>query len=206
MFGFYSVPDGPPQGVTVVPEGTGIRVRWRAPSGALNGELVGYNITYMSSTGPGFKEVEDVQTTVIMGLLPYTDYSVMVRALTDQVNKFSGPPSKAVPVKTNEQPPSSPPQHFKIDNVTHNSISVSWMAPPEYEHNGVLTSYVLQYCLQGKCSKKELIEIDIDTQSITIHDLEPHKTYTVTVMAKNTAGSGPPAERHITTSEAGYLH
>ena len=206
MFGFCSAPDGPPQSVTAVPEGTGIRVKWRAPSGALNGELVGYNITYMPSTGPGFKEVEDVLTTVIMGLLPYTDYSVMVRALTDRMNKFSGPPSKAVMVKTNEQPPSGPPQYFKIDNITHNSISVSWMAPPEDQHNGVLTSYVLQYCLQGKCSKKELIEIDIDTQSITIHDLEPHKMYTVSVMAKNAAGSGPRAEFHIITKEAGNRH
>ena len=160
----------------------------------------------MPSTDPGFKEVDqNVLSTAITDLVAYTEYSVRVQALTDRINRYAGPFSKAVTVRTNEQPPSGPPRHFQAHNVTHSSISVSWMAPLVDEHNGVLTFYKLQYYPRNHHSEKKVVLVDIGTRSQTISGLEPYTIYTVSVMAKNSAGSGPPAERHIRTRETGNL-
>jgi hypothetical protein len=197
-----AAPDGPPESVTAEPEGTGIRVTWSAPSEPLNGILAGYNITYMPFTDldPSFKEVNQTMlSTVITNLMAYTNYTVRVQALTDPINRFAGPFSKAVRVRTNEQPPSGPPQHFRAHHVTHSDISVSWMAPPVSEHNGILKFYKLRYYPQHKHFKKTVVRVDIGTPSKTISDLNPDTMYVVSVVAENSAGSGPPAEHHIRT-------
>ena len=81
--------------------------------------------------------------------------------------------------------PSSPPQNVMITSVNPASLMISWQPPPPIDHNGLITSYVIQYNRSG--SSLKTME---GNSGITISELVAFVDYSVIVAAVNSAGTG----------------
>jgi len=83
----------------------------------------------------------------------------------------------------------SPPQSVVVTDFDPSSLEVSWQPPPEADHNGVITGYVIQYTRVGTS----------DTMSVTITSGTTHTIsglvafveYSVEVAAMTVNGTGP---------------
>ena len=85
--------------------------------------------------------------------------------------------------------PSSPPQNVVVISVNPRSLIVSWQPPPQIDHNGELTDYIIQYTMEGSNMTNE--EFTSDT-IITIEMLSgAYVNYLVQVAAVTVNGTGP---------------
>ncbi|XP_065914678.1 protein sidekick-1-like isoform X2 [Dysidea avara] len=114
-----------------------------------------------------------------------THYTITVQ--TDSSGTLSDN-SDVVSATTWADVPSSPPQNVMVTSVNPSSLMVSWQPPPEVDHNGVITGYVIQFSRIGGSSDMVTVISGIThTQS----GLLPFVDYSVIVAAMTVNGTGP---------------
>ena len=85
-----------------------------------------------------------------------------------------------------------------VTSVNPSSLMVSWQPPPEIDHNGVITGYVLQYQKDGS---NNMMSVNLPSRTTrTISGLDPFVQYSVTVAAINVNGTGPFSNPEVQTS------
>ena len=92
----------------------------------------------------------------------------------------------------NSTVPSSPPQNVVVKSNNQTSLSVSWEPPMETDHNGPITSYMINYT---RDSYSSVIIVNVTSGTThTISGLVTFAKYLVAVAAVNINGTGPFSE------------
>lgn len=78
-------------------------------------------------------------------------------------------------------------------NKTINSIGVTWNEVPKRDQNGVIVNYTVSYhsVTPGTLVEEKLIIAS--SRFATLTNLTRNTTYSITVMASNQIGTGPPS-------------
>ena len=76
-----------------------------------------------------------------------------------------------------------------VVSVDLSSLVVSWQPPPEEDHNGVITGYVIQYTRVGISDAMNVTVTSGTTHTIT--GLVSFVNYSIEVAAMTTNGTGP---------------
>ena len=92
--------------------------------------------------------------------------------------------------------PSAAPEGFEAD-VGERQVVFSWSPPPVAQRNGVITSYTLS-CSPSPSS---LPQSPSQSGSLTVTGFSPDTSYSCSVVATNSQGSGPPANITFTTQQ-----
>ena len=85
-----------------------------------------------------------------------------------------------------------------VTSVNPSSLRVSWQPPPEIDHNGIITGYVIKYTRSGGLSYMVTVGIRRTTRKIT--ELVPFVEYSVTVAAMTSSGTGPSSDLEVQSS------
>ncbi|KAJ8311643.1 hypothetical protein KUTeg_010998 [Tegillarca granosa] len=201
---FSDRPDGPPQNFTLeTASSTSIIVRWEPPALELqNGVITGYKIRYRKRERKG----GSTQTTdgnrrlyALTDLKKDTEYEVRISALTVNGSGVVTPWHRATTYRDDLDESVVPPPPRKV-RVTphHDSIRVSWSAPPP-ESKILVRGYTLGY---GKgVPDVYKITLDADEHVYTIKNLKPTSEYVITVRAFNNRGDGEIKYQTATTSK-----
>jgi len=91
----------------------------------------------------------------------------------------------------NSTVPSSPPQSVMVTSVNPSSLGVSWLPPPEIDHNGPLTGHVIRYNRVGSNNMISETETVSSGTTLTISGLVPFVNYSISVAARTINGTGP---------------
>ena len=75
-----------------------------------------------------------------------------------------------------------------VTSINPSALRVSWQPPPEIDHNGVITGYVIEYTRSGGSS--DMVTVTSGTMR-TILGLAPFVEYSVRVAALTSSGTGP---------------
>ena len=89
----------------------------------------------------------------------------------------------------NSTVPSSPPRDVMVKSNNQTSLNVSWQPPLEIDHNGLITSYVINYTRDE--SSDHVIIVNVTETTYTISGLVIFIEYSVRVAAVNINGTGP---------------
>lgn len=101
--------------------------------------------------------------------------------------------------------PNAAPVNLIVQNISANSLSVSWERPSEIDVNGILRRYDVEYFIEGE-SNTQTVTVSGANLSTTLEGLNNYTIYNVSVYAV-TIGRGPPSSELERTSENGmYLH
>uniref|UniRef100_A0A671YXJ2 Cell adhesion molecule L1-like b n=1 Tax=Sparus aurata TaxID=8175 RepID=A0A671YXJ2_SPAAU len=146
------IPSAAPDDVAVeVMNSSVVKVSWtRVHKDKLHGHLGGYRISWWrlrslvnSKKSHGDKHTltfpGDRNHAVILGLTPFSEYSLIVMTFNGRGN---GPGSHPVNFKT---PEGEKNPVFRVAEVQKHSVSLVW--DPPLEPNGILTGYLLEYQL-----------------------------------------------------------
>ena len=181
-----------------------VQVTWTL---SLSPDITGYLISYSTTasyTSGGSTTVSNTTSGILDNLEEGTTYIITVQAMVNN-SSLSGN-SEAVSVTTqtigkgcmilcqrmscyNSTAPSSPPQNVMVTSVNPVSLMVSWQPPSEIDHNGEITSYVIQYTEVGSSDPMTMTVNSETTQ--TLSGLVAYVDYLVTVAAMNVNGTGP---------------
>ncbi|XP_030275353.1 neural cell adhesion molecule L1-like protein isoform X5 [Sparus aurata] len=207
------IPSAAPDDVAVeVMNSSVVKVSWtRVHKDKLHGHLGGYRISWWrlrslvnSKKSHGDKHTltfpGDRNHAVILGLTPFSEYSLIVMTFNGRGN---GPGSHPVNFKTPEGVPEKNPV-FRVAEVQKHSVSLVW--DPPLEPNGILTGYLLEYQLVNDTEEVGPLQtVDIsnpDTTKWILRDLEPVSKYKFYLRSCTTMGCGPVvSEESITTLE-----
>ena len=103
--------------------------------------------------------------------------------------------------------PSASPTSLIANAISPNIINTTWEDPPPYHLGGVLTSYTLTYRGVERDSDLETIIVPVLNGSVYITPalvaLEEDTTYSISVKAHTTVGSGPTLNTTVHTPEDG---
>jgi len=86
------------------------------------------------------------------------------------------------------QVPSSAPTRVTVVNVTSTTLSLEWDPLTIEDHNGVITGYVVNY---SRVDTGSTVTVVSSTTSVYIGMLRPYTTYSFSVAAETSVGSGP---------------
>ena len=86
--------------------------------------------------------------------------------------------------------PSAAPTSVSVSEVTTSSITIQWGAVDCIHHNGNVTSYSVQYGVQGSGNPQMKDDIGGEATQTIIPGLMPSTTYSIEVAAVNSAGTG----------------
>jgi RHS repeat-associated protein len=176
-----------PTGLTVTgTTDTTVSLSWTAPSGAVTGYDVYEGGTLLSSTGTVTVSVSGT-TAVVSGLTQDTTYTLTVAAYNPA---GTGPQSSSVSV-TPGLPAPAAPTGLTVTGTAASSVSLSWTAP-----SGTVTGYYV-YENGGPTS----VATSAST-SVTVTGLSASTTYTFTVAAYNSGGTGPQSSSVSATTAA----
>ena len=90
--------------------------------------------------------------------------------------------------------PTSGPEIFEAE-TGQRQVTFSWSPPPVTQRNGVITSYTLS-CSPSPSS---LPKSPFQAGPLTVAGFSPDSSYSCSVVATNSQGSGPPTNINITT-------
>ena len=93
-------------------------------------------------------------------------------------------------------PPEDAPEMFEAV-AGQRQVNFSWSPPPVIQHNGVITSYTLS-CSPSPSS---LPQSPSQSGTLTVTGFSPDTSYTCSLVASNSQGSGPAANISFTTLE-----
>jgi protein sidekick len=146
-----AVPTGAPREVKAKAlSSTEVFLEWKPPKHDMqNGDLLGYKIFYLvisSSNEIGEKVEEEIEVVPasynshsLVFLDKFTEYRIQILAFNPAGD---GPRSKSVRIKTYQDLP-GPPSNLKFNQITMNSLEVSWNQPKN--KNGEILGYVVTY-------------------------------------------------------------
>ena len=92
--------------------------------------------------------------------------------------------------------PSGAPEMFEAV-AGQRQVNFSWYPPPVTQHNGLITSYTL-FCSPSPSS---LPQSPSQSGPLTVAGFSPDTSYSCSVVASNSQGSGPSADTTFTTSQ-----
>ncbi|KAI5619498.1 neural cell adhesion molecule L1-like protein isoform X4, partial [Silurus asotus] len=203
-------PSAAPENVAVeAMNNTVVKVSWnRLHKDKLHGHLGGYTVQWWrlrsllnSKKMHGDKHTlmfpGDRKHALILGLQPFSEYSLIVTAYNGRGN---GPGSHPVTFKTQEGVPGQAAL-FRATDVQKHALTLSWSPP--VEANGILTSCVLQYQLKEVGPLQTVNITNPDTNKWHLRDLEPVSRYRFYLYYCTQTGCGPAtSEEYITIPEA----
>ncbi|XP_067316337.1 neural cell adhesion molecule L1-like protein isoform X5 [Pseudorasbora parva] len=202
-------PSAPPEYVAVdVMNNTMAKVRWdHVHKDKLNGHLGGYRVSWwrLRSLLDSKKTHGDKHTstfsgernhTVVTGLRPFSEYSLIVMAFNSRGN---GPGSHPVSFKTQEGVPGQPAA-FRVSNIQKHKVTLTWSPP--VDANGIIIGYILQYQLIN--DTEELgplmtLNVSADSNKLHLQDLDALSKYKFYLRCCTRAGCGPAASEERTT-------
>ncbi|RXN19458.1 usherin [Labeo rohita] len=170
-----------------------VRAKWEAPAKP-NGNLT-YTVLF---TGPGqnFSSFETSDTEArellstgkegqwvsIGGLLPYSNYTVLVKACNSQGCVESSPTSISLP-------PGAPDGLLppRLAAATPTSLQVAWAAPARHNAPGPLR-YRLQMRTSASPQVHQLMDDETTVFSHTVEELEPFTEYHFRLLVSNSHG------------------
>ena len=85
--------------------------------------------------------------------------------------------------------PSQPPSHVKVGSVKSSTINLEWGLVNCSHRNGIILGYTVQYEVVGSGNIQYLNVSDNFTVG-SINELMPFMTYSISVAAVNSAGTG----------------
>nr|XP_058950117.1 protein sidekick-1-like [Pocillopora verrucosa] len=209
VLAFTVVGDGPPSEVKIVQtqqdkptaapanvvgqslSSKSILVTWNeVPPADQNGIIMSYNVTYQSLT-----ENYSNSTTVdypagrvtLSDLKEFVIYSITVFAST---KIGDGPASDPVYVKTDEDKPTAAPVNVRGHNTSSTSILVEWDDVPDFDQNGIITSYNITYRSKTE-NHNGFAEAGPNDRQKEVTDLREYVEYDITVRASTSKGDGP---------------
>ena len=89
------------------------------------------------------------------------------------------------------QVPSGPPLNFRTESSTTSAI-LRWDPPAEKDQNGIITGYLIKFQLSSDPSSQMTRTVGAVTQ-LSLDNLMTGVTYSFTVAAINSNGTGPDA-------------
>ncbi|XP_065834055.1 receptor-type tyrosine-protein phosphatase S-like isoform X2 [Oscarella lobularis] len=198
---------GPPENVNAVSlDSYSIAVSWSPPINS-RGIISKYNVYYRSSSRvkretavhKNITSVSGANTTAnLIGLFPFTRYSVQVAAVNvrkSDGDNLEGKRSNETSVQTAEAAPSAP---LSLSSTLE---TITW-SPPKYP-NGIIREYILIYQVEGKDSYN--VTQQNTTLSAKLTGLDESIRYNISVCAV-TISPGPCKSiiiiRNISTEEA----
>ena len=101
--------------------------------------------------------------------------------------------------------PSAGPASVTAGTVTVNSITVQWEEVPCLHRNGEITGYTVVARTSGEVVKSVNVDVD-DGREATVSGLTPNTQYSVSVVAVNSAGTGPDTSIDVTTPGECVVH
>ncbi|XP_077980930.1 angiopoietin-1 receptor-like isoform X2 [Glandiceps talaboti] len=121
---------------------------------------------------------------ILNGLMPYTNYRVVVQAFTIQSGETVDEETR-----TREAEPDSPPVNITVSEVTSDSLKFVWDEPEERTRNGIITRY--EYIFVNRDDGLHRKVRTTSTRTATFQYLEPATTYSFKIKAYTSAGAGP---------------
>lgn len=102
--------------------------------------------------------------------------------------------------------PSAPPQTVRAVTKTMHSIGVKWDEVPESHRNGGISRYTVSYHPHTLRDQIQETSIDAPTRFANLEHLSSNTNYSITVLASNQHGNGPPSDpSFVTTSDGSKL-
>uniref|UniRef100_A0A8C1C7K1 Neural cell adhesion molecule L1-like protein n=1 Tax=Cyprinus carpio carpio TaxID=630221 RepID=A0A8C1C7K1_CYPCA len=195
---------------------TMVKVRWdHVHKDKLNGHLGGYRISFwrLRSLLNSKKTHGDKHTltfsgernhTVITGLKPFSEYSLIVMAFNSRGN---GPGSHPISFQTPEGVPGQV-SALSVTNVQNHKITLTWSPP--VDANGLIIGYILQYQLINdteELGSPTTLNISADSSKLHLQDLEAMSKYKFYLRCCTRVGCGPAvSEERTTVAEATVLN
>ncbi|XP_064162210.1 contactin-2 [Anguilla rostrata] len=170
-----------------------------------NGDGFGYILAFRKKNSPTWmvEKVPHVESTRFVyrneSLSPYCPFEVKIKAYN---KKGEGPFSQVALVHSAEEEPTISPRKVNATALTAFEIAVSWDAVPHLTANGVLRGYEIRYWRQPhkQAAADRVRTAGLETTA-RVTGLRPSTLYHVTVLAYNSAGTGPPSPHATVTTK-----
>lgn len=182
---------GAPVNVTVTPAAAQLTVSWAAPADTGAAPITGYTATAVSAGWPVRTCGTSATTCIIDGLVNGASYTVYVTASNSAgMGDGSTPVTVTVPVAA----PGAPQSVYAV--ARDGWADVSWSAPTD----AVTTNYLVTLTSPGHPT----VTCDLSSAtSCRVAPLMHNTTYSVAVVARNSAGSGPASAPATVTIPSG---
>uniref|UniRef100_A0A8C1Q3G1 Cell adhesion molecule L1-like b n=1 Tax=Cyprinus carpio TaxID=7962 RepID=A0A8C1Q3G1_CYPCA len=188
---------------------TMVKVRWdHVHKDKLNGHLGGYRVIphqhVLCFVTHGDKHTltfsGERNHTVITGLKPFSEYSLIVMAFNSRGN---GPGSHPISFQTPEGVPGQV-SALSVTNLQNHKITLTWSPP--VDANGLIIGYILQYQLINdteELGSPTTLNISADSSKLHLQDLEAMSKYKFYLRCCTRVGCGPAvSEERTTVAEA----
>ena len=173
---------GPPAAPSIsvsTPTSSGVTVNWSGTNGGA--EITSWNVTLSSQANRNV----NTPTTSYTGLSPATVYNGTVTA----TNSAGTSPVSAFSFKTAVAPPSAARSVTLTQTGTSTTINSSWLAPTN-NGGGTVIGYDVSLI---NVSTGVTVETKAVTDALATFTVAKGSTYRVSVLSRNTAGTGPAA-------------
>ncbi|XP_015197892.1 contactin-2 isoform X1 [Lepisosteus oculatus] len=171
-----------------------------------NGEKFGYILAFRKKAAPQWHivKVPNVESSRFVyhneSLAAYCPFEVKIKAYNE---KGEGPFSQTALVYSAEEEPTETPRRVNATSLSAFEIQVSWEPLQHLSTNGILRGYEIRYWRQNE---KEAAADRVRTMGLEtvarVSGLRPSTLYHVTVLAYNSAGTGPPSPfTNVTTKK-----
>nr|XP_023853255.1 contactin-2-like [Salvelinus alpinus] len=169
-----------------------------------NGDGFGYILAFRKRNTPTWvvERVSNVESSRYVysnqSLSPYCPFEVKIKAYN---RKGEGPFSQIALVHSAEEEPTVAPSRINATALTAFEMQVSWDPVQHLSANGILRGYEIRYWRQHEreASADRVRTAGLETTARVV-GLRPSTRYHVTVMAYNSAGTGPASPRTTVTT------
>ena len=175
----------------------------------LNGVPTHYTLRYSGVEFQTTEKTEQInytssanETLSLTGLEAYTVYEISV-SLSTSVGEGD---SASIEIRTLETAPSGPPTDLTTRVLSANTISVTWDPPVPIDQNGIITHYTLSYRgIERDTASREVTLYSYDSffTHYILTELDEHTSYSISVLASTSIGSGPTATVVTQTEQDG---
>lgn len=170
-----------------------VKLTWSAPTNLGSGKLSGYRISYREANGAWKTLSSNTRSkatsfTIVSGLLPGTQYSFRVAAVTSQGSATRAGALSAISSVIPTATPAAPVLVSGI-SITARFPEVRWTEQTKAQKGGSDTTYLVTATADGVPS----VSCETSTNSCTLTGMNDGITYKVAVVAKNKRGSAQSA-------------
>ncbi|CAB4004016.1 receptor-type tyrosine- phosphatase epsilon-like, partial [Paramuricea clavata] len=175
--------------IQVTPSDTSAQVRWRIRAAPVKSSYITHYCIYL-----GQRHLQTINRHTnqmkfnILGLKPYTKYTVGIAALDGSSQRSRKIYKKFI---TNEAVPSRFPSNVTFTTRGKNNLTVSWRHLNKSLRNGILKGYIVCYSDKARSSYPSCSHQNAYSNATVIDKLQPATKYFVTVAAGTIAGYGP---------------
>ncbi|KAM6927298.1 contactin-2 [Xenentodon cancila] len=169
-----------------------------------NGDGFGYILAFQRKSTSLWSEVRipHVESSRYVyyneSLMAYSPFAVKIRAYN---RRGEGPFSQTVVVHSAEEEPTVGPSNINATALSASEVQVWWEPVQPLGANGVLRGYEIRYWRQHEReAAADRVRTAGPDPMARVSGLRPSTRYHVTVLAYNSAGTGPPSPRTTVTT------